>query len=291
VVVRELITFLGFKLDDGPQKKYDKEIDQTKAKSNALAAAGRGIGTAYKIAALAVATGIGLISKHIISATVEMEGYRTQMIAFTGSAESAAVALDDLRDKTVAPLFGTGNLVNAYKQLRVLGLDAEKTSKTIDHLGDIANGSVENFNSLNNILVSVKTTGKVNEGTMRKLAMAGFGAQDMAQGLGISVAQLNRDLADGKIGFNKLTQAMEGATKEGGRFYMNAANQAMTLGGSIKMLKGLISGIGEAIGQKVSQPLADLISYINNLIKIGKGGLVDFGGRRLLIFSLPLLFR
>jgi hypothetical protein len=62
VVVRELITLLGFKLEDGPQKQYDKQIDATKTKSNALAGAARGIGTAYKLAAAAVAVGISWMS-------------------------------------------------------------------------------------------------------------------------------------------------------------------------------------------------------------------------------------
>lgn len=279
MVIRELITLLGFDLKDGPLQKYDKEIDRTKAKSNALANAGRGIGIAYKVAAVAVAAGIGWISKNIIASTVEMEAYRTQIQAFTGNAEDAAAALADLRDKTVDPLFGTGTLVSAYKQLRTVGMGAQDTSKMIDVLGDVANGSAENFSALSGVLTNVATTGKVNERTIKQLTNAGFGLNDMAQGLGVSVEKLNADISSGKIGFNELSRAMEGATKEGGRFYMNAANQAMTLGGSIKILKSLISDIGEAIGSKVAPTLANLLGYVTNLIKLGKNGLVNFGAK------------
>ena len=279
MVVRELVTLLGFELKDAPLKQYDKQIDSTKQKSNGLATAARGVSTAWKIAAAAVAVGVGWISKNIIEATVEMEKYRTQIQAFTGNATDAAAALEDLRDKTSDALFGTGTLVNAYKQLRTVGMGAQDTSRMIDVLGDVANGSAENFSALSGILTNVATTGKVNERTLKQLTNAGFGLNDMAQGLGISVGQLNKDIAAGKIGFNDLTKAMAGATKEGGRFYMNAANQAMTLGGSLKIIKSLISGIGEAIGKTVAPALANLISYVTDLIKLGKTGLVDFGAK------------
>jgi len=277
--VRELIARLGYELDDSELKKFDKQIDNTKAKSNGLASAAKGVGIAWKLAAGVVALGIGWISKNIISATIEMEGYRTELQAFTGSAESAAEALEELRDKTIDPLFGTGNLVNAYKQLRTVGMGAEDTSKMIDVLGDVANGSAENFNALSGVLTKVSVSGQVNTGTMRQLAMAGFGVQDMAQGLGVSVEKLNADIEAGRIGFNELAMAMEGATKEGGRFYMNAANQALTLKGSILILKDVISSTGDAIGTKVAPALANVIGYVTDLIKLGKSGLVDFGAK------------
>ena len=279
MVVRELITLLGYDLKDGPMQKYDQQIDRAKTKSNSLAKAAGGIGTAYKIAAAAVAVGVGWISKNIIEGTVKYEGYRQQIQAFTGDAESAAAALAGLRDKKIDALFGSGVLVDSYKQLRTLGMDTEQTSRMIDVLGDIANGSAENFNALNNVLVRASTTGKVNSGTMRQLAQAGFGAQDMAQGLGISVEKLNADLEAGRIGYKDLTRAMQGATMEGGRFYQNAANQALTLGGSIKVLKSLISDFSDAIGMKVAPALANLIGYITDLVKLGQSGLVDFGAK------------
>jgi tape measure domain-containing protein len=277
VIIRELVTLLGFDLNDGPLKKYDKQIDSTKAKSNMLAKAARGVGTAYKVAAAAVAVGIGWISKNIIDATIEMEGYRSEIQAFTGDAESAAEALAELRDKTIDPLFGTGNLVKAYKQLRTIGMSAEDTSRMIDVLGDVANGSAENFNSLSNILTRTAATGKFGSMQLNQLAQAGFGAQDMAQGLGISVEQLNKDLEAGKIGYKELTRAIEGATREGGRFYQNAARQALTLSGSIKILQDVISSMGDAIGTKVLPGLVSLIRYVTNLIKLGENGLVNFG--------------
>ena len=89
MVVRELITLLGFELKDEPLQKYDQEIDSTKKKSDGLAKAAEGIGTAYKLAAAAVAVGVGWISKNIISATLEMETYRSQMEAFAGSAKES----------------------------------------------------------------------------------------------------------------------------------------------------------------------------------------------------------
>jgi phage tail tape-measure protein len=121
VNVRELVTLLGFKLDDGPLKKYDKEIDASKQKTGSLTAAFTKAQFIYNGAMKAISAGASLVRNTIIGATIEMEGYRSQMQAFTGSAEAAADTLAELRDKTIDPLFGTGNLVNAYKQLRTVG--------------------------------------------------------------------------------------------------------------------------------------------------------------------------
>jgi tape measure domain-containing protein len=270
---------LGFDLKDGPLQKYDKEIDKTKEKSNGLATAAKGVGNAYKWAAAAVAVGVGWISKNIIEATLEMEGYRSQIQAFTGDADSAAETLAELRDKTVDPLFGTGNLVNAYKQLRTVGMGAEETSQMIDVLGDVANGSADNFNMLSNTLQRVAATGKFSSMQMNQLATAGFGAADMAQALGVSEAQLRKSLDEGKIGFEELTKALKNSTAEGGRFYMNAANQALTLNGAIKILQDTIGSMGDAIGTKVLPALANLIGYVTDLIKLGRDNFVDFGAK------------
>jgi phage-related protein len=277
VIIRELITLLGFKLEDSQQKKYDKQIDATKEKSNALAAAGKGIGTAYKVAAAAVAIGIGWISKNILDATLEMEGYRSELEMLTGGADEAAETLARLRDNTVDPLFGTGNLVNAYKQLRTVGMEAQNAENMIGVLGDVANGSVENFNALSTVLSKTAATGKFSTMQLNMLAQAGFGIDDMAQGLGKTVPQLKAEIDAGKIGFNELAKAMEGATQEGGKFYQNAEKHARTFGGAIKILQDVISSTGDAIGTEVLPGLIDMIRYITQIIKAGNEGLVAMG--------------
>lgn len=279
MTVREFVTVLGFKLDDAPVKKYDKQLDATKEKTNKLATATKGIGMAWKIAAAAAAIGMGWISKNILEQTGQMEQYRNQIQKFTGDADSAAAVLEKLRDTTADPLFGTGNLVDAYKNLRNLGMEADSASGFINVLGDIADGSTENFNALSSVLTKVSVSGKVNEGTIRQLTNAGFSMQDMAEALGKSTAQLDADIAAGRIGFNELTLAMSNATKEGGRFYQNMERQAKTLTGSIKILKSTVSGIGEAIGTRVLPKIIDTIRYITDLIKLGKDGFVNFGAK------------
>jgi phage-related protein len=279
MTVRELVTVLGFKLDDAALKKYDKQIDSTKAKSNSLAKAAKGIGTAFKVAGVVAGVAFAWVSKNILSAASQMEQARNQLQKFTGTAEGAAAVLAELRGKTADPLFGTDNLVSAYKQLRNLGMGAQDTSNMIDVLGDVADGSVENFNALGNILTRVSVSGKVNEGTLRQLTNAGFGLEDMAHSLGKSTKQLEADIAAGRIGFNELTLAMSNATKEGGRFYQNMERQARTFSGSIKILKSTLFDIGEAIGTKVLPKIVDTIRHITNLIKLGKDGFVNFGAK------------
>jgi len=279
MTVREFVTLLGFKLDDAPVKKYDKQLDATKEKTNKLTAATKGIGMAWKIATVAAAAGMAWISKNILEQTGQMEQYRNQLQKFTGDADSAAAVLAKLRDTSADPLFGTGNIVNAYKSLRNLGMEADNASNFVNVLGDIADGSTENFNALSSVLTKVSVSGKVTDGTIRQLTNAGFSMNDMAEALGKSTTQLDADIKAGKIGFNELTLAMSNATKEGGRFYQNMERQARTLTGSIKILKSTISDIGEGIGTKVLPKIVDTIRYITDLIKLGKEGFINFGAK------------
>jgi hypothetical protein len=214
-----LVTLLGYQVDDTGREQYNKGIDQTKQKQQSLTASFLKANIIMGVASKALGAAIGFVRDGVFGATIEYEGYVTQLETFTGSAEKATEVLAELRDKTGDALFGSGNLVNAYNQLRTVGVGAEKTSQMIDVLGNVANGSTENFNALSNILTKTATTGKVNVGTMRQLAQAGVGAQDMAQGLGISVAQLNARIDAGTMGFEDLQNALGGMTQEGGRFF------------------------------------------------------------------------
>ena|GEM_PF-2614641 len=279
MIVRELVTLLGFKMDDAPQRRYDKQLDATKERTNALATATKGIGLAWKIAAAAVGVGFGWISKNILSAAGQMETYRMQLETFAGSADAAALTLENLRNSAAGQLFSTGSLVSAHNQLRLLGMSAESTGAMVGALGDIANGSEANFNALSNALVRASAEGKVNERTLRQLAQAGFGVQDMAHGLGMSEQHLMSMVAAGRIGFDDLTRAMQNSTKEGGRFYQNAARQAQTLNGSIRILRNTLFDIGEAIGSNVLPRIVDLINRLTNLLRLGSDGLVSFGTR------------
>jgi tape measure domain-containing protein len=279
MTVREFIVFLGFKYDETPAKKQEKQIDSLKDKSNKLATATKGIGVAWKIASAVAVIGMGWISKNILDQTAEMEQYRNQLQKFTGDADSAAAILAKLRDTTADPLFGTGNLVHSYKQLRNLGMEADSASNFINVLGDIADGSTDNFNALTTALTRVSVSGKVNDGTIRQLTNAGFGLQDMAEALGKSTAQLSAEIEAGRIGFNDITLAMSNATKEGGRFYQNMERQARTLTGSIKILKDTLEDIGEGIGTRVLPKIVDTIRYISDLIELGKEGFINFGAR------------
>jgi tape measure domain-containing protein len=277
--VRELFTLLGFKYDDTALKQFDKGVASAKAKSNALENAAKGIGTAYKWVAAAAGVAAGMISKAILSNASELEQYRNQLQKFTGDAQGAADVLSELRDKMGNDLFGTGNMVQAYKQLRNIGMGAENASAMMDVLGDVADGSAENFNALSGILTRVSVSGKVNAGTMRQLTNAGFGMDDMAQALGKSTKQLQAEIDAGRIGFKELTLAMTNATKEGGRFYQNMERQARTFSGSVKIMKSVLSDIGADIGTRVLPKIVDTIRYITELIKLGKDGFVNFGAK------------
>jgi hypothetical protein len=106
----------------------------------------------------------GYFTDTVVGGAIEMQGYRAELEMFTGGADEAADTLARLRKNTIDPLFGTENLVNAYKDLRTVGMEAKAAEGMVTVLGDMANGSVENFNMLSGVLQRTSATGKFSTG-------------------------------------------------------------------------------------------------------------------------------
>ena len=70
MTIRELVTKLGFQIDDGTIKKYEKKVDDVKKKSEQLSNAISGIGRAISVIGGAVAAaGFGALGKSILETT------------------------------------------------------------------------------------------------------------------------------------------------------------------------------------------------------------------------------
>jgi tape measure domain-containing protein len=241
-----LVTLLGFKVDNSGREQYNKGIDQTKQKQQSLVGSIVKAQVIMAAAQKAISAGFSYIKDGIFGATMEMDEYRRQLQVFTGDADSAADTLQEIRNTILDPLVGTGNWVNAYKRLQTLGMTADETKDFLQVMGDITGGTTENFNALTESLTKVGSSGKINALTFTQLAKQGFSANDMAQGLGISVDELNRRVEAGTVDFKDLTRAMTNATKEGGKFHGNLERASNTIRGSMAILKDTISSTGGA---------------------------------------------
>lgn len=196
-----------------------------------------------------------------VSYNAEIEKYRTALTNLLGDAEKANAALAAMQADAARTPFDTATLVKSNEYLISAGENAEYSRKTILALGDAVaatgGGSAELERMAQN-LQQVANQGKATSVDIKQFAMAGINIyQVLADYTGKSV----QDVQSMTITYDVLTQALQAAAEEGGRYYGSMETQSETLSGRIttlqdnaKQLAGELStGLSSAYGTVVEK--------------------------------------
>ena len=141
-------------------------------------------------------------------------------------------------------------------------------------LGDISMGNKEKLSSLTLAYSQIQATGRLMGQDLLQLVNAGFNPlQIISEKTGRSMANLKKDMEDGKIGADMVKKAFEAATGPGGRFFDMTNKIAATPFGKWEALKGQISGIATQLGtamlpvaSMVMDSLSGLANYLPAII-------------------------
>lgn len=225
--------------------------------------------------------GKGLIEQGV-AYNAQIETYRTGLTNMLGDADKANTALESIKQDAARTPFDTASLVKANQYLIGAGENAEYSRKTILALGDAVSatggGSAELERMAQN-LQQVANVGKASSVDIKQFAFAGINIyQVLADYTGKSI----QDVQNMTISYDLLTQSLQAAAEEGGRYYNSMETQSETLKGSLSTLKdnasqllgtvteGLSSGLGEWM-QGLNQIVIDLNEGIQN-------GTINFEG-------------
>ncbi|MDR0473583.1 MAG: hypothetical protein LBH43_07935 [Treponema sp.] len=281
MTVREFITVLGFKLDDAPVKKYEKQIDSTKEKTNKLATATKGIGVAWKIATAAAAVGVGWLTKNIIAVTAETENYRVALGTMMGDQEKANKIIRDLdygeglfEGVRLSDFYGTKNAIGGLQNMVTFGMEAEKAGDVLVRLGDIAQGNSEAFVSLSNAMGQVFARGKADGQKLKQFAAQGF---DVVGVISAQTGKTREMIEKEGVSYEQTAAALKALTDEGGKYYGMMSKQMNTITGIAKQFQSLWASIGEAIGQNVMEPLKDTMKEILKIARALQDNIVAAG--------------
>lgn len=224
MVIEELTTRLGFQVDPNGLDKGKQALGGFKKW-----AAGIGIAAGAAFAYLA---------KTGVEAAMTIEGLTADFKVMTGSAENAAVLLDQISEFAKATPFSKMGLSNAAKTLMAFGLEADKVVPTLRMLGDVAQGDQNKLNSLALVFGQIQSTGKLMGQDLLQLINQNFNPLEViAKKTGKSVAELKDLMSQGLISANDVTRAFQIATSEGGLFYRATEERAATLEGKLSTLK------------------------------------------------------
>lgn len=201
----------------------------------------------------------------------QIETYRTALTNMLGDAEKANSMLTSIKRDAARTPFSTDALVAANQYLLSAGENAEYSQKTILALGDAikaTGGGDDELNRMAQNLQQVANVGKASAADIKQFAFAGINIyQVLADYTGKSV----QEVQNMTVTYDVLTQALQAAAEEGGRYYGSMETQSETLSGRIttlqdnaKQLAGELStGLSSAYGtvvEKANEWVASILS-------------------------------
>ena len=243
---------------DGFASSTDKASGKSLA--NAITQGTVMAGVFSKLGSAALSAAEGFISSGI-EYNAQIEKYTTGFTNMLGSAEAAQQVMSQIQEDAAKTPFDVESLTKANQYLISAGENAGYARDTIMALGDAVSatgGGNDELNRMSQNLQQIANTGKATTADIKQFAYAGIDVYGiLADYTGKSTAEVQNMT----ISYDLLTQALQAASEEGGRYYNSMDTQSQTMNGrvstlqdNVKQLAGLMtadlsSGIGVAIGK------------------------------------------
>ena len=212
-----------------------------------------------KLGSAALSAAEGFISSGI-EYNAQIEKYTTGFTNMLGSAEAAQQVMSQIQEDAAKTPFDVESLTQANQYLISAGENASYARNTIMALGDAVSatgGGNDELNRMSQNLQQIANTGKATAADIKQFAYAGIDVYGiLADYTGKSTTEVQKMT----ISYDLLTQALQAASEEGGRYYNSMDTQSQTMNGrmstlqdNVKQLAGLLtgdlsSGFGVVIG-------------------------------------------
>lgn len=267
-------TTTALKAANNGMEGFASSTDKASSKSLASAIAQGTVmaGIFSKLGSAALSAAEGFISSGI-EYNAQIEKYTTGFTNMLGSAEAAQQAMENIQQDVARTPFNVDSLVSANQYLISAGENATYARKTIMALGDAVSatgGGSDELNRMAQNLQQIANTGKATAVDIKQFAYAGINVYGiLADYTGKSTAEVQKMT----ISYDLLTQALQAASEEGGRYYNSMDTQSQTMNGrvstlqdNVKQLAGLLtgdlsSGVGVVIGKLNDMAVAAQEAY------------------------------
>ena len=254
-------TTTALKAANNGMEGFASSTDKASSKSLAGAIAQGTImaGVFSKLGSAALSAAEGFISSGI-EYNAQIEKYTTGFTNMLGSAEAAQQVMSQIQEDAAKTPFDVESLTKANQYLISAGENASYARNTIMALGDAVSatgGGNDELNRMSQNLQQIANTGKATAADIKQFAYAGIDVYGiLADYTGKSTAEVQNMT----ISYDLLTQALQAASEEGGRYYNSMDTQSQTMNGrvstlqdNVKQLSGLLtgdlsSGVGVVIG-------------------------------------------
>lgn len=201
-----------------------------------------------------------------ISYNAQIEKYTTGLTNMLGSAEAAQQAMENIQEDAAKTPFNVDSLVSANQYLISAGENAGYARKTIMALGDAVaatGGGSDELNRMAQNLQQIANTGKATAVDIKQFAYAGINVYGiLADYTGKSTEEVQKMT----ISYDLLTQALQAASEEGGRYYNSMDTQSQTMNGRVSTLKDNVSQLAGHMTGDLTSALGGVITKLNEMV-------------------------
>jgi tape measure domain-containing protein len=248
---------------DGFASSTDKASGKSLAGAIAQGTVMAGIFSKLGSAALSAAE--GFISSGI-EYNAQIEKYTTGFTNMLGSAEAAQQVMSQIQEDAAKTPFDVESLTKANQYLISAGENASYARSTIMALGDAVSatgGGNDELNRMSQNLQQIANTGKATTADIKQFAYAGIDVYGiLADYTGKSTAEVQKMT----ISYDLLTQALQAASEEGGRYYNSMDTQSQTMNGRVSTLKDNVSQLTGLLTGDLSSGVGVVIGNLNDML-------------------------
>ncbi|HMO63297.1 MAG TPA: tape measure protein [Ferruginibacter sp.] len=272
--IRVLTQAKKFTLDTSAIKFARKEIaalEKEKARLEGKSGGNPfgGMMKGFAVAGLAVAAGAmikGQVQKSI-DASMEREQQRISFGVLTGNQAKGDKMLNDIVKMGEATPFEANDLIRATQTMLNFGVAQEKVLPVMQQLGDISGGNNDRFQSLALAFGQISSTGRLMGQDLLQMVNAGFNPlQEISRNTGRSMKDLKKDMEDGKISAQMVSNALQTATAAGGRYFGMMEKQSQTTAGRISTLKDNAHELAVVVGDRLKPSLDAAITGLSSMV-------------------------
>jgi len=232
------------------------------------------------LAALGAAGAAGLTAFVVSSsqAAASIEDLALQFEVLTGSAETSKDLLKAFKEEEKKSALSTQDYANAAKTFLAFGGSVEDALPSLKMLADVSMGNSDRFASLALAFSQTTAAGRLMGQEVLQFVNAGFNPlEQIARTTGKSMAELKKEMEDGKISVSMVKDAFIAATSEGGRFYKAIDRGSATTSAKINQTKAAVTQLQVAFGTGFNEGLKDALDATNNFLPQLEGKFAEIG--------------
>lgn len=273
MTIRELVTRIGFRVDERGLMVYDKAIGRVLSKTDQLfrnldrvASSIQRVGQRLMLAVSLPLLGIGTVS---LMAASNVESLQVSLTTMLKSADRANQLIQEMITFAEKTPFQLEQVQANTQMLIAMGFAADELIPTLNALGNIAAGTGGDLTRMALNLGQVRTQGKLTGRDLRDFQINRVPIlEELAKTLGVATKEVRELVSEGKVGFDIVAQTFRNMTSEGGRFYGLMIARSQTLGGLWSNLIDATFKLRVAIGDMILEtfPLRRALQSLIELV-------------------------